>query len=302
MAIAPALFAVGTGSQFAQKQQLFKNENTVSPTYFTVPQNDLKTEIAQADSLLFDAFNRQDLQTTKEMFAPDLEFFHDKDGLGLYQKTIDNFAALYNRNKATALKRELVPGTMEVYPIKGYGALEIGEHRFCHFENGAQDCAVFKFAIIWRKTDNKWQASRVVSYAHVGRVTDVNDTLYKKALDLDKNLFDAFNNQQLDGLKAAFAPDLEFYQDDEGLENYDQTINDFKNMFAGNAGNNIHRDLVSGSVEVYPIPGYGILETGSHKFTHNENGQPVSGTFKFINLWHQKDGQWKLSRTISYEH
>jgi hypothetical protein len=27
--------------------------------------------------------------------------------------------------------RELVPGTLEVHPIPGYGALEIGAHRFC---------------------------------------------------------------------------------------------------------------------------------------------------------------------------
>ncbi len=298
MAFAPALFTTGAGNKFTTAQQLFGNENKVVST----PQNDLKTEIAHADSLLFNAFNRQDLQATKDAFTPDLEFFHDNDGLGRYQKTIDNFAALYNRNKETALKRELVPGTMEVYPIKNYGALEVGEHQFCHFENGAQVCGVFKFAIIWLKTNDKWQARRVVSYAHAGRIVNASDTLYTKVLALDKNLFDAFNSQQLDGLKAAFAPDLEFYQDDEGFENYDQTITDFKNMFAGNTNNPIHRDLVPGSVEVYPIPGYGALETGSHKFTHNENGQPVSGTYKFINLWHQTNGQWQLSRTISYQH
>src|ERR1700733_5987397 len=73
MPLAPALFTVGAGSRLTQEQQLFKIENKIASTR----QNDLKTEIAQADSLLFDAFNRQDLQATKDAFTPDLEFFHD---------------------------------------------------------------------------------------------------------------------------------------------------------------------------------------------------------------------------------
>jgi hypothetical protein len=29
-----------------------------------------------------------------------------------------------------------VPGTLKVWPIKGYGALARGEHRFCHYKVG----------------------------------------------------------------------------------------------------------------------------------------------------------------------
>jgi hypothetical protein len=28
--------------------------------------------------------------------------------------------------------RELVPGTLQVYPVKDYGAIEMGVHRFHH--------------------------------------------------------------------------------------------------------------------------------------------------------------------------
>jgi hypothetical protein len=64
------------------------------------------------------------------------------------------------------LRRELVPGTLEVYPLKGYGAIEVGEHRFCHDEDGKQDCGTMKFSMVWRQTGATWKLSRVLSYAH----------------------------------------------------------------------------------------------------------------------------------------
>jgi hypothetical protein len=64
------------------------------------------------------------------------------------------------------LKRELVPGTLEVYPVRDYGAIEIGSHRFCHDENGKQDCGTFKFMHIWKKTGNEWKITRIISYDH----------------------------------------------------------------------------------------------------------------------------------------
>jgi len=63
-------------------------------------------------------------------------------------------------------RRDLVKGSLEVYPIRDHGALEIGEHRFCHQENGKDDCGTFKFAMIWRKDDETWKLSRVISYGH----------------------------------------------------------------------------------------------------------------------------------------
>lgn len=42
-------------------------------------------------------------------------------------------------------------GSLEVYPIKGYGAVEIGEHVFCNKEKGKDDCDTFKFVMVWRK-------------------------------------------------------------------------------------------------------------------------------------------------------
>ena len=125
---------------------------------------DLYNEIKLQDSLLFAAFNTRDIETFKNYFSEDLEFFHDIGGLTGYDVTI-NFLKTTAQQKSD-LKRELVKGSLEVFPIPGYGAMEIGSHQFCHTENGKDDCGTFKFVQIWQKKDDQWKISRVVSYGH----------------------------------------------------------------------------------------------------------------------------------------
>ena len=95
----------------------------------------LQREITAMDDALTDTFNRHDLAAAMALFSEDVEFFHDRGGL-------------------------------EIYPIPGYGAIQIGKHRFCHTENGKPDCGTFSFTHVWRKTGERWQLVRVVSYGH----------------------------------------------------------------------------------------------------------------------------------------
>lgn len=125
---------------------------------------DLYNEIKLQDSLLFAAFNTRDIETFKNYFSEGLEFFHDIGGLTGYDVTI-NFLKTTAQQKSD-LKRELVNGSLEVFPIPGYGAMEIGSHQFCHTENGKDDCGTFKFVQIWQKKDDQWKITRVVSYGH----------------------------------------------------------------------------------------------------------------------------------------
>jgi hypothetical protein len=122
--------------------------------------------IAHMDSVMFDAFNNRSLEKLKSLFTTDLEFFHDKDGLAGYDKTMENFTRIFNDKKLITLKRELVKGSLEVYPIFNYGAVEICRHQFCHIENGKNDCGIFKNIMIWHKLNGQWKVSRVISYDH----------------------------------------------------------------------------------------------------------------------------------------
>jgi ketosteroid isomerase-like protein len=124
----------------------------------------LQVEIVRVDSLLFAAFNAGNLTRLKTFFAPDLEFYQDNEGLENYAQTMKDFQEMLHQ--PSRIRRELVLGSLEVYPIKNYGAIEVGSHRFCHEEGGRIECGTFKFLHVWRKTGKTWRLSRIVSYAH----------------------------------------------------------------------------------------------------------------------------------------
>ena len=134
-------------------------EKTVAPT-----STELYKEIEQMDTIMFEAFNKKEFDKFKSLFTEDLEWFQDNGGLLTYETVFTNFSNMFkNDNK---LPRKLVKGSLEVHPIKDYGAIEIGVHEFRHVENGKEEIGTFKFLMIWHKKDNQWKISRVISYDH----------------------------------------------------------------------------------------------------------------------------------------
>lgn len=125
-------------------------------------------------------------------------------------------------------------------------------------------------------------------------------SLYKKILHMDSVLFDAFNTHDLATLQSVFAENLEFFHDKGGLTNYAVSMENFKNVFKQNP--DLRRELVQGSLEVYPLPGYGAVEMGEHRFTHKENGKEIAAIFKFVHVWQWKDNSWKITRVVSVGH
>lgn len=124
----------------------------------------LFAEIAAMDRAMFDAFNAHDANKLEPYFSPELEFFHDKGGLATREQVISGLRGNFARNDG--LRRRLIPGSLEVYPVPNYGAIEVGAHEFCHEENGKTDCGVFRFLHVWQKHDGQWRVTRVVSYDH----------------------------------------------------------------------------------------------------------------------------------------
>lgn len=128
------------------------------------PAADLYQQIARLDADMFAAFNAHDIPRLMGFFSADLEFYHDKGGLAGYAQTQQGFAQM--SKQSPDIHRDLVPGSLEVYPVPGYGAIEVGAHRFCHRENGKLDCGTFKFTMLWRQQGQAWHVTRVVSYGH----------------------------------------------------------------------------------------------------------------------------------------
>ena len=138
--------------------------NAGTPINNTSPPDDLFKTISSLDEQVFDAIDHCDMKTEASFWAEDAEFYHDKNGLMVGGPQI--VEAIKN-NLCGKMKRELVPGTLEVYPLAGYGAVEIGVHRFLH--PWTQDHGVVgeaKFIHVWRYKSGAWQITRVISVDH----------------------------------------------------------------------------------------------------------------------------------------
>jgi hypothetical protein len=130
-----------------------------------------------------------------------------------------------------------------------------------------------------------------------------SDSLYRTIAGLDSALFDAYNKCDLVRLGSFVAEDLEFYHDQTGLARGRQP---FIDAIRVNICGKVRRDLVKGSLGIYPLKTYGAVETGDHMFcdprVHRVCDETISGIAKFVMLWEQKDGTWRITRVISYNH
>jgi ketosteroid isomerase-like protein len=127
------------------------------------------------------------------------------------------------------------------------------------------------------------------------------DELFRRIAALDAEAFDAFNRCDLEKLGSFFTEELEFYHDNGGLTNRTRQslVESVKNNICGK----VYRVLVPETLEVYPMHGFGAVETGVHRFYHpGRDSTEQVGEARFVHLWQEKDGAWKITRVISYDH
>ncbi len=150
------------------------------------------------------------------------------------------------------------------------------------------------------KGTTEWINRHEYQFTNEQKVVVADKALYNKIKGLDSLLFDAYNHQDLAKMKNYFTTDLEWYQDNGGLINFDTVFTNFKSIF--NNPNKLTRELVYGTLEVVPIKGFGAIEIGKHRFKHMENGKLEIGTFRFLMIWKNVNGDWKISRVVSFDH
>jgi hypothetical protein len=145
-AVAPARSSEKQATEMASGEELFRT-------------------IEKLDTEVFTAYNNCDLATFGSFFPEQLEFYHDNGGL--VASTREQLVGLIKQNICGKVRRELVKGSLEVFPMKGYGALEMGRHRFTHpgIDN---DEGEGSFIQLWKYEDGKWVLTRVISYNHHG--------------------------------------------------------------------------------------------------------------------------------------
>lgn len=121
--------------------------------------------------------------------------------------------------------------------------------------------------------------------------------MYEELARMDRELFDAaFVDCDQAKFGSLFTEDAEFYHDRAGASQGDSV----RKLQSCPRDNGVTRTLVPGSLEVYPIKDYGVVQMGRHTFTREgEQGVEIA---QFVHLWNFKDGQWRLSRVLSFDH
>jgi ketosteroid isomerase-like protein len=126
-------------------------------------QAELDRAITTLDTAVFDAYNRCELDKFASFFAQDVEFYHDQGGVTLGREKL--IESLKNNICGKDIVRELVPGTLEAHHMKGYGAIEIGVHRFLH-PKSKSPAGEARFVHLWQYKDGAWKITRVLSFNH----------------------------------------------------------------------------------------------------------------------------------------
>lgn len=133
--------------------------------------------------------------------------------------------------------------------------------------------------------------------------------LYKALKKNDSLIFDsAFNECKSSDLTSIISKDLEFYHDTGGITNgKEEFLRTVKQNICGNPKVRPYRELVKGSLQVYPLAKdgvlYGAIQKGDHNFYLKENGKTrPTVTAKFTHLWVLENKKWVLKRVLSYDH
>lgn len=125
---------------------------------------ELYKTIVHMDSVYFNAYNSCDMATQAAIYADSLEFYHDSNGLLTDKKALLD---AIKRNICGKVTRVLVKGSIEVYPLPGFGAVEMGLQQFINHQENDHLSNPDKFIMIWRLLNGKWQITRVISL-HAG--------------------------------------------------------------------------------------------------------------------------------------
>lgn len=134
---------------------------------------DVLHEVLLLDSAFWQHYNNCNAEAMRSFFTDDLEFYHDKGGVtNGADKLIDVTKRNLCSNDNFRLRRDVVPGTVEIFPMYSnnvlYGAVLVGQHVFYILEKGKEPQldGLARFTHLWLKSESGWKMSRILSYDH----------------------------------------------------------------------------------------------------------------------------------------
>lgn len=132
--------------------------------------SELYKTILSKDSLLFYVgFNTCDIKQYENLLSENLKFYHDKDGISDKTKFLyDLKNGLCKSPETRQVKRFLVQGSTEVFPLYRYGvlygAIQNGEHIF--YESKESEPGSAKFSNVWMLENGDWKLTTSLSFGH----------------------------------------------------------------------------------------------------------------------------------------
>lgn len=141
------------------------------------------------------------------------------------------------------------------------------------------------------------------------RAADAPGAAVAAVEERERAFWRAYNDCAVADMPALIAEDVEFYHDRGGVTlGRDALVESVRKNLCSNPDFRIRREEVPGTVRVFPLAKdgvvYGAIASGEHTFDIVEKGRaPVrDGLARFATLWILKDGAWRMSRVLSYDH
>lgn len=146
------------------------------PAGVTIPEGRaLHDAIAARSAEFFTLYHEGcDPERLRSILMPDFEMYHDQNGVSA--SSAEPFIAKYAERclKRTdpasgRIRRHLLPGTLKIYPVPGYGAIEEGSHE--HYgrlgRRPERKVTSARYIGLWKLTPAGWRLARAFSYDHV---------------------------------------------------------------------------------------------------------------------------------------
>lgn len=126
----------------------------------------------------------------------------------------------------------------------------------------------------------------------------------------DSLFWDAYNCCDEEGMLAFVSSDIEFYHDrggyTVGLPAFIESLR--AGMCRSDRNYSLMRIALEETIEVFPLEKdgqfYGAIISGEHEFCIVEPGKSprLDGHARFTHLWMRRDGSWKMTRVLSFDH
>lgn len=130
-------------------------------------------------------------------------------------------------------------------------------------------------------------------------------SLEQQVRHADERFWQAFNTCDRARMALLFTPDVEFYHDKTGATfTRAAVVKSLMDGPCGTQGLHVRRELVANSTSFDPVPGYGAILTGRHRFYARRDGETerLDGEARFAIIWQMVRGRPLIRRVLSFAH